>query len=183
MIEKDLLKITPFRIAFLGIIITTAFLVILVGATIQRKNAASTLKKDISAIEANFSKRKQADLARIKELEETLAQAESEVQTLMSYFPESGKVFSLYQQAQEIAIRSQCTLFEISRESMETLGTSQGQVKSTLYHMRLKGNPRNCITFIENLEQNGLQTIDIQDILITPRLQRCELDVQVLQLP
>lgn len=183
MIEKDLFKITPFRIAFLGILITTAFLVILVGATIQRKNAATTLKKDITAIEANFSKRKQADLARITELEETLAQAESEVQTLMNYFPESGKAFPLYQQAQEIAIRSQCTLLEISQESMEILGTSQGQVKSTLYQMRLKGDPRNCITFIENIEQTGLQTIDIQNILITPSLERCELDVQVLRLP
>lgn len=183
MIDRDIFKFTPLRIAVLGIIITSALLIILVGAAIQRRNAVTTLQEDISAIEANFSERKQADLTRITELEETLAQAESEVQELMKTFPESEKSFPLYQQAQEIALRSQVTLLEITQENTQTLDTLQGAIQSTAYQIRLRGNPETCISFIENMEQTGPQAVSIQDILISPSQQSCKLDIQVLRLP
>jgi len=183
MIAKDIFKFTPFRIAVLGSVITALSLVILVGAAIQRNNAVATLQEDISAIEANFSERKQADLTRITDLEETLAEAQSEVQVLENAFPEPGKPFPLYHQAQEIALRSQVTLLEISQRSQETLETSRDTIQATKYQMLLQGNPNTCITFIENMEQVGTQTISIQDIRINPSQERCELNAQILQIP
>lgn len=183
MIKLNKLGVTPLRTALLGSAITAALLIILIGAAYQRNTAASTIQEDIESIQANFSQQKQADLAQIADLEEELAQAQSELEELEKTFPELGESYALYQQAQELAFRNQVTLLGISRMGSETLDTEQGLYQSTSYAVQLRGDTKTCLAYIQSLENSSLQSVSPDDISISPLNGQCGFTARVFGFP
>ncbi|MDZ7843606.1 MAG: hypothetical protein U5K99_07375 [Anaerolineales bacterium] len=182
MIDQNQRKVTPLRIALTGSAITAALLIFLVVAAYQRNTASATIQNDLETIRANFSQRKEADLSRIAVLEEELAQAQNEVQELQESFPELGEPFALYNQGQELAVRSQVTLIGISRMDSELLDTDQGLIQSTSYAIQLQGDTKTCLAYIQSLEDSSLQSVSPDDISISPLNKQCEFTARVFGL-
>ena len=177
------INITPLRVALIGIAVTAAVLIFLVGAAYLRSRAAENLQEDILEIEGNFSQRKEADLARIAELDDTLTKREAELENLRNAFPALGESFDIYQQGQELAFQNQVILLSISRTGTELAETSQGTIQSTGYAIQLEGTALACLAYIQGLENGGLGSVSPTDINISPPEKSCELNARVFSLP
>lgn len=171
------------RIALLGSVITAVILVILVGASWQRRAASQSLQNDLEVIEENFTQRKQSDLERLAELETELAQAQDQVQELKGAFPDPNQGFALYQQALDLARGSQMNLARISRSGSEVLETDQGTVQATTYSLVLTGTAEHCTDFLGSLEDAGMQSLATDQTRISTTEEICELDARVFSLP
>lgn len=177
------INITPLRVALIGIAVTAAVLIILVGAAYLRSRAAGNLQEDILEIEDNFSQRKEADLDRITDLEDELTEREAELENLRNAFPEFGEPFDIYQQGQELAFQNQVILLSINRTGTELAETTQGTIQSTGYAIQLEGTVRACIAYIQSLENTGLGSVSPTDINISPPAKSCELSAIMFSLP
>lgn len=180
MNDQNLFQITLPRLALLGSLIAGMLLLILVGASYQRNRALTKLEDQIETIQENFAERKNLDLEKIAELEQDLAAAQEEVEELENFFPEPGTSVSLYQHAAQLARESQVELQEISLSSTETVDAPEGSLQSAVYLIRLSGGTKPCISFIERLEKLGLQKVTMDEIVISPPENLCQLEARLL---
>lgn len=180
MNEQNLFQITPRRLALFASLVAGMLLLILVGITYQRSSALARLESQIETIQENFSERKNLDLEKIAELEQELAAAQDEVEELQDFFPEPGTSVSLYLHAAQLARESQVELQEISLSSAETVDAPEGSLQSAVYLIRLSGGTKPCISFIERLEELGLQKVTMDEIVISPLENLCQLEARLL---
>ena len=157
--------------------------VILLGWTAQRKSASKQLTEDRVVLEENLDQLQQINQEQLDELRAELELVEGEISTLEASFPELGGSFAIYQQGYALALDSQLDLQEISLVGSETLDTVSGQLLRKQYILEVIGSLENCLGFIDNLEQAGLDTINMDFITINPVESQCSLEISTLGYP
>lgn len=157
--------------------------VILLGFALQRRNASAQLIEDKQALEENLGQLQQINQSQLDNLQAELNIILDEIAILEASFPELGSSFAIYQRGYDIALGSQVEVEEISLAGSQILDTVTGQLLKKDYIIETRGSLENCLTFIDTLEEAGMDTISLNLADIIPEENRCTLEISTLGYP
>jgi len=171
---------SPIRTAILGSAILAVLHIILLGGTYQRKAATEQIQSDIATLDQNYSAIEQISEEQLSALQSELELIQAEVDELQSSFPELGAPFAIYHRAMDLSQNSGVDLTEISHLGSELQETADGNIKTVTYNIELTGPLDSCLTFVQNLEEAGINTVIMEDLNIWPEEKNCSLEIKTV---
>ncbi|HDD56322.1 MAG TPA: hypothetical protein ENG59_08780 [Chloroflexi bacterium] len=157
--------------------------VILFGWTLQRRSASAELNESKLVLEENLDQLQRINQDQLDALRGELEDIQAEITALEASFPELGAPFAIYRRVLDLTQDSQLALLEISLVSSETLETASGLILKKDYRIETQGSLENCLDFLDNLEQAGLDTVSLKFASIIPAESLCSLEISTLGYP
>jgi hypothetical protein len=173
-------KVSAMRVGIIASLIMATLHLILIGGTYIRKKATLELESDRLVLIENLTLLEEINQGQLDALASELAVIEEEISELEISFPELGAPFALFQRAQEFSEKNQVDLSSISKDIQEIKNTTSGIVIIEEYNLELVGNLDDCISFIGEVEEAGLETVIMQSASFSPQEELCFLDIQTL---
>lgn len=172
-------RLSPNRIGIgLAVALALANLALLALSLSQRREIGS-LQARAQEINDNLAQLQRAEAEGLQSLEEDLAAARDEVESLKASFPEIGAGFDIYSRGFELAQTAGARLDAIRRMGTSTQSTVAGDLQLTSYHLESSASPVACLAFLSSLENEGLDTVALSGIQINPGQQGCSFDLDI----
>jgi len=153
------------------------------GSVLLRQNAAKQLEADKLALQENFDQLETVNQQQLDDLQADLEQINDEVRELEASFPELGAPFSVFNRGLEIAQASQADLLSISLVNTEVQETASGVLILEEYDLELLASLESCLSFIEKVEEAGLDSVVMQYVGIIPADGICSLGIKTMGFP
>ena len=169
--------LSPVRIAIIGCVILAMLHAILLGGTYLRQTAAKTLQENRTAIEQNYAMIIVMNEEQRSVLQSQLEVAQAEVADLQASFPNLGAPFAIYPRGMDLSLSSDVNLQSISMISKDLHETVSGTIQTERYSVELNGSLFSCLTFINQLEQAGLDTVALEYATIWTEEELCSLEI------
>jgi hypothetical protein len=157
--------------------------VILLGWTLQRQSASTQLNEDRLILEENLGQLQQINQSQLDDLQADLDAILADIAVLEASFPELDSSYAIYEQGYDLAQNNQLTLEEINLLGSDIVDTISGQLVKKDYTLETRGSLENCLSFIDSLEQAGLDTISLDQVYIIPGENYCYLEISTLGYP
>ena len=183
MNEKKRPKISLYRVVVIGCVILVTLHLILLGTSFQRRAAANKLQTNQAVLEQNINALIQINENQSSDLESELESTQAELAGLQSSFPEYGAPFAIYKRGMDLAHSSNVELLGIARLGFELQETTSGSIQMENFLLDVKGNLGACLTYIQQLEQAGLDTVLMENVSIQPEQEQCTLEVRTVGFP
>jgi hypothetical protein len=147
--------------------------------TLQITRAGRELAAQTAPLKANLAELQRAKEEGFASLRKDIALAEQELNSLRSSFPQAGAPFDLYRRGMTLAQSSRVEIVSVERGSTTVDDTTMGELTKTTYTIETRGSMQHCLTFMSQLEDEGLSTVALDNISIDPTAEECNFDVHV----
>jgi hypothetical protein len=165
-----------------GLAIATALAgmnVYILGRTYQIGQASRNLATQTMPLKANLAELQRAKEEGFASLRTEITQAQEQLDALRRSFPQVGAPFDLYRRGRALAQSNGLEIMSIERGATEVDDTTMGQLSKTTYTLKANGSFQHCLTFMSELEDEGLKTVAIDNIQIDPVGQVCAFTVKI----
>jgi len=183
MNNKSKRIISPLRTAILGSVILAILHIILLGGTYQRSVAAEKIRSDSAELDQNYAALKLINEEQVSSLQSELDLIQSEVAELQRTFPELGGAFAIYHRVMDLSQSSGVELDSISHLGNDLQETTSGNIQTDNYSIELTGPLESCLTFVQKLEEAGMDTLTMEYISIWPEEELCSLELKTIGYP
>ena len=149
------------------------------GFSISDDRAGAELAEQVAELELSLGQLRVADAEGLQKLEQELEAAETRLSSLQASFPKTDTAFDLYRRGFALSLTSGADLLSVRRVAESSQETSEGILELNTYHLEIAAEFSNCRSLLTRMEQEGLQTIALDNILINPAVNVCSFDVVV----
>ena len=181
MLKKvwNVLKENPTWILLGFAIIFAGVNLLLLGGSFQKERLTQRLADQVAALDANVKLLQEAEREGLQELEDELSAAEIYLVSLQEMFPDIETPFDLYRRGYSLASTSDVDLTSIYRLASETQSTILGSLEVTNYSVVSVAELESCLEYLSRLEDEGSETLALNNISIEPGLEVCSFEVRI----
>lgn len=152
---------------------------LLLGGGYQKERLTHRLADQVAELEANVELLQEAEREGLQELQDELSTAESYLVSLEEMFPDIETPFDLYRRGYSLAGTSDVDLTSIYRMGSETQSTIFGSLEVTNYSVISVADLESCMAYLSRLEDEGSETLALNNISIEPGLEACNFEVRI----
>ncbi len=149
------------------------------GFSIRDDRAGAELAVQVADLEVSLDQLRVADAHGLQNLQQELDAAEIKLESLRAAFPETNSAFDIYRRSFALSRISGADLVSVRRVEESSQETSEGILELNTYHLEIAAKFSNCRSFLTRIEQEGLETIALDNIFIDPAVSVCAFDVVV----
>jgi hypothetical protein len=175
----EFLRKNPAGVAILISSIFALTSLALSGFSIRDDRAGAELAVQVADLEVSLDQLKVADAEGLQNLQQELDAAETKLESLRAAFPETNSAFDIYRRSFALSRISGADLVSVRRVEESSQETSEGILELNTYHLEIAAKFSNCRSFLTRIEQEGLETIALDNIFIDPAVNVCAFDVVV----
>ncbi len=152
---------------------------LLLGGRFQKERLTRLLDEQVSALESNIGLLQEAERNGLQQLQDELDAERSNLLSLEDAFPDIETPFDLYRRGYSLANTSDVDLTSIHRLGTETQSTILGSLEVTNYSVLSTADLESCLAYLSRLEDEGSETLALNNITIEPDLEGCSFEVRI----
>jgi hypothetical protein len=176
---RESLKRNPSWIAIgLCVILATADLWF-VGGYLRMSRSIDGLQNEAVLLEGDLAQLQAAEAQGLQSLQDTLKASQDRLAALKAAFPNTGEGFDLFRRSFELAGATGVEIQSIRRVSDTSQSSPAGTIREVTYAVDATGELGQCMSLLKRLEDEGLQTLALDNISIDPAAEECNFDVHV----
>lgn len=181
MLRKALefLRTNPTRVAILVSSVFALTSLALSVLSIREDRAGAEFAEQVADLEVSLDQLRVADAQGLQNLRQELEAAETKLESLRAVFPKTNAAFDIYRRGFALSRISGADLVSVRRVEESSQETSEGILELNTYHLEIAAEFSNCRSLLTRIEQEGLQTIALDNIFIDPAVNVCTFDVIV----
>lgn len=149
------------------------------GTHLQRQRSLDNLQAESLALEGDLSQLQAAEAQGLQSLQASLKTSQDRLAALKSAFPEIGAGFDLFRRSFELASASGVEILSIRRTADLSQSSPAGTIHEVTYSVAATGGLGQCMQLLRLLEDEGLQTVALDNINIDPTAEECDFDVRI----
>jgi Tfp pilus assembly protein PilO len=150
-----------------------------VGGYLRKQRDLSSVQTQAVALEADLAQLQDAEAQGLQSLQDSLKASQDRLAALKSAFPNTTGGFDLFRRSFELADASGVEIQSIRRTSDASQSSPAGTMREVTYSIDATGRLSQCMHLLQRLEDEGLQTVALDNITLDPVAQECSFDVHV----
>ncbi len=150
-----------------------------VGGYIQTQRNINSVQTETISLEGDLAQLQAAEAQGLQSLQDSLKASQDRLAALKAAFPNTGDGFDLYRRSFEVAGATGVEIQSIRRISDASQSSPAGTIREVTYSVDAAGELGQCMSLLKRLEDEGLQTVALDNITIDPIAEECNFDVRV----
>ena len=175
----DFLRTNPAGVAILVSSVFALTSLALSGLSIRDDRAGTEVAEQVADLEVSLDQLRVADTQGLQNLHQELETVETKLEALREAFPRTDASFDIYRRSFSLSRISGADLVSVRRVEESSQETSEGILELNTYHLEIAAEFNNCRSLLTRIEEEGLQTIALDNIFIDPAVNVCSFDVIV----
>jgi len=152
---------------------------LLLGGRFQKERLTRILEEQVSELDSNVELLQKAERDGLQKLQDELDAVRSNLISLEETFPDFETPFDLYRRGYSLANTSDVDITSIHRLGSETQPTILGSLEVTNYSVLSNADVESCLVYLSKLEDEGSETLALNNITIEPDLESCGFEVRI----
>jgi hypothetical protein len=150
-----------------------------VGGHVQKQRNIANLHAEATTLEGDLTQLQAAEAQGLQGLQDSLKVSQDRLAALKAAFPTTGGGFDLFRRSFELAGAAGVEIQSVRRVSEDSQSSPAGTLRDVTYSIDATGELDQCMSLLQSLEDEGLQTVALDDIVIDPPAGECSFDVHV----
>ena len=171
-------QITPQRVVLYTILVFAAFLGIMTGIIVQRRNTSEILLKDQQTLLENLSTRENIEQEQLTLLEEELSSIRDQINDYEDRLESLETSYPVFSQTKVLSTIHNVEIITILREGKITQETPDKTLEIQEYSLELVGSLQNCLNFLSGLEEDSRSAINLNQANFNPYENSCYMQFQ-----